>query len=58
MIENADHEIGRLLDGLSVPPDADDAVFAAALAFMEIRLDRPLSSLPLVRAMMQAKTYA
>jgi len=61
--ETLDHRsvaaIGRVLDDASSPPPAHDAAaFASALAFMEARLDRPLSSLPLVRAMMKAKAYA
>jgi DNA repair protein RecO (recombination protein O) len=52
--------IGRMLDDAgSAPPPADPAAFASALSFMEARLDRPLSSLPLVRAMMRTeKTHA
>ncbi|HTK60293.1 MAG TPA: DNA repair protein RecO [Candidatus Baltobacteraceae bacterium] len=50
--------IGRMLDdAASATPAYDPAAFASALSFMEARLDRPLSSLPLVRAMMKAKAY-
>ena len=61
--ETLDHRsvgaIGRMLDDVaSAPPTADRAAFASALSFMEARLDRPLSSLPLVRAMMREETYA
>lgn len=49
----------RLLDDTASAPLSNDSFsFAASLAFMEARLDRPLTSLPLVRAMMKTKTYA
>lgn len=47
-----------LLDAAAAPSSADPAAFAAALSFLEARLDRPLSSLPLVRAMMKAEMRA
>lgn len=60
--ESLDHQaveaIIRLLDDAASTPRSDDASsFAAALAFMEARLDRPLTSLPLVRVMMRARNY-
>ena len=45
--------IGKVLDDAHAPAAADASAFSAALAFMEARLDRPLSSLPQVRAMMR-----
>ncbi|MEK7546130.1 MAG: DNA repair protein RecO [Patescibacteria group bacterium] len=46
--------VARMLDDVNSPSHADDpAAFSSALSFMEARLDRPLSSLPLVRAMMK-----
>lgn len=47
--------VTRLLDDVFSPPAAGPAP-SAALAFLEARLDRPLSSLPYVRAMMKART--
>jgi len=45
-------------DAAPAPSSVEGAAFASALSFMEARLDRPLSSLPLVRAMMKAESYA
>lgn len=51
--------VARMLDASApAPSEVDPAAFASALAFMEARLDRPLTSLPSVRAMMKAQTYA
>jgi hypothetical protein len=54
------HGIRSMLEGTNptLTPRSLGEVGRSALSFMEARLDRPLSSLPLVRAMMKAKAYA
>lgn len=59
LTQRAVDSICRTLDESAPAPAAvEAAAFASALSFMEARLDRPLSSLPLVRAMMKAEAYS